>query len=502
MSRLIYTSRHMGTPHAPHPPTPRRPRLLVAAVFAGLFLAMLDQTIVGTALPTIAARLHGTSGYAWVVTAYLVAATVSLPVYARLSDRYGRRRLLLVGMALFAAGSSLCALAGSLSWLVAARTIQGLGAGALEGLTFILIADLYRGRRNAALQGALAGLMGVAFLLGPLIGGVLTDHAGWRSVFLVNVPITLVAFVVVARVLPASIGRSEGRSVPLDVAGIALLTAAVGLVLVGLSGAAPVGAATLASWARWDTGGLLLAGLAVAAALVRVERRAVAPLLPPALFADRRTAALLAAGASVTFGLYASVVLLPRYFQDSRGVDATASGLLMYPLLVGLLVSVNVGATIIARTGAVRATLLGGCALVVAGTLGFATFGTSSPDWHAMVFMGLLGVGMGPALSGAQIALQRALPAARVGGAIGTLLLLRQLGGSIALVAAGTIYAWRAPDSGAAAATGTGILVVAGLGAACTIGALLTLRGDAGRIAVTPLRGQSDAEGVMTAEGR
>lgn len=463
---------------------------------------MLDQTIVGTALPTIAARLHGTSGYAWVVTSYLVAATVSLPVYARLSDRYGRRRLLLVGMALFAVGSSLCSLAGSLSWLVAARTIQGIGAGALEGLTFILIADLYRGQRNAALQGALAGLMGIAFLLGPLIGGVLTDHAGWRSIFLVNVPITLAAFAVVARVLPASIGRSEGRSVPLDIAGIALLTAAVGLVLVALSGAAPVGAATLASWVRWDTGGLLFAGLAVAAALVRVERRAVAPLLPPALFADRGTAALLTAGASVTFGLYASVVLLPRFFQDSQGVDATASGLLMYPLLVGLLVSVNVGAMIIGRTGAVRTTLLGGCALVVAGTLGFATFGASSADWHAMVFMALLGVGMGPALSGVQIALQRALPPARVGGAIGTLLLLRQLGGSIALVAGSTIYAWRAPDSGAAAATGTGILVVAGIGAACTIGALLTLRGDARRIAVPPPRAPSEVEGVMTAEGR
>jgi EmrB/QacA subfamily drug resistance transporter len=450
---------------------------------AGLFLAMLDQTIVGTALPTIAARLQGTSDYAWVVTAYLVAATVSLPVYARLSDRYGRRLLLLVGTALFTVGSVLCAISGSMSWLVLARTIQGLGAGALEGLTFILVADLYRGQRNAALQGALAGLMGIAFLLGPLIGGFLTDHVGWRAIFLVNVPIALIAFGVVARVLPASIGRTERRDVPLDVAGIALLTTAITLVLVALSELSPVDVAAPPSLVRWETGGLLLAGLVAAAALVRVERRAVAPVLPPSLFGDRRTAALLAAGAAVTFALYAGVLLLPRYFQDARGIDATESGLLMYPLLIGLLISVNVGAMVVARTGALRTTLLCGCALVVAGALGFATFDEASPNWHATVFMALLGVGMGPALSGVQIALQRALPAARVGGAIGALLLLRQLGGSLALVAANSIYGWRAPGSGAAAATGTGILVVAGIGAVLTVGALLTLRGDAGRVA-------------------
>lgn len=488
MSNLIYKFRHMSAQHAPPRPAPKpgRQRLLLAAVFAGLFLAMLDQTVVGTALPEIATQLGGTSGYAWVVTAYLVTATVSLPVYARLSDRHGRRHLLLVGMALFAAGSVLCAIAGSMAWLIAARALQGLGAGALEGLTFILVADLYRGRRSAALQGALAGLMGVAFLLGPLIGGALTDHIGWRSIFLVNVPVALIAFVIVARVLPASIGRSEEQGAPLDVLGIALLTTAVTLVLVGLSAAAPDGAVTGGAWVRWDTGGLLVTGLVLAAVLVRVERRAAAPILPPALFTERRTAALLVAGATVTFGLYASVLLLPRYFQSTQGIDATASGLLMYPLLLGLLASVNVGAMVIARTGALRTVLLCGCALTGAGALGFATFGRTSPDWHALVFMGLLGVGMGPALSGVQIALQRALPPARVAGAIGTLLLLRQLGGSLALVAANAVYAWHAPGAGEAAATGTGVLVVSGLGALLTVGALLNLRGEARRIAVLP----------------
>src|SRR3954453_16469398 len=166
-----------------------RRRVLLAAVIAGLMLAMLDQTIVGTALPRVVEDLNGESLYLWVVTAYLVPATVSLPLYARLSDRYGRQPLLLIGMALFLGGSALAAAAPSMGWLVGARAVQGAGAGALESLSFILITDLYGGRRNAALQGAMAGMMGFAFIAGPLIGGFLTDHVDWRACFTVNLPI-------------------------------------------------------------------------------------------------------------------------------------------------------------------------------------------------------------------------------------------------------------------------------------------------------------------------
>src|SRR5512133_2749369 len=191
--------------------TPSRQRLLLAAVVSGLLLAMLDQTIVGTALPAIVRDLDGWSSYLWVVTAYLVPATVSLPVYARLSDRHGRRALLLIGMALFLLGSALSASAQDMTQLIAWRGLQGLGAGALEGLSFILVADLFAGRRSAALQGALAGLMGVSFIAGPLVGGFLTDHVGWRAVFTVNLPIGIAALAVVATVLPASVGRVERR---------------------------------------------------------------------------------------------------------------------------------------------------------------------------------------------------------------------------------------------------------------------------------------------------
>ena len=242
-------------------------------------------------------------------------------------------------MVIFLLGSGLSAAAQSMEQLVAFRAVQGLGAGALEGLTFILVADLYSGKRNAALQGAMAGLMGVSFILGPLLGGFIADRIGWRWVFLVNLPIGLVALAIVASVLPASIGRSEDRRMKLDLKGIALLTLAIGLVLIGLSE---------------REAALLVAGLVPLAAFVWVERRASAPIIPPALFAERKTGAILVAGAFGAFGMFASLLLLPRYFQTVEGASATHSGVLIYPLLIGLIISVNVAGGVIAKRGEYR----------------------------------------------------------------------------------------------------------------------------------------------------
>jgi EmrB/QacA subfamily drug resistance transporter len=444
--------------------SPTRRRWLLAAVMSGLLLAMLDQSIVGTALPTIVETLGGSSLYVWVATAYLVPATVSLPIYARMSDRHGRRALLLIGMVLFLLGSALAATAQTMEQLIAWRALQGLGAGALEGLSFILVADLYAGRRSAAMQGALAGMMGVAFIIGPLVGGFLTDHVGWRAVFTVNLPIGAVALAVVAIVLPASVGRSEHRGTPLDLAGIALLTLGVGLLLIGLN-------------ERHIA--LIAGGLAVVAVFLGVERRAAAPIIPLRLFADRKVAAILLAGATSTFGLYAGALLLPRYFQQVRDVSATHSGLLIYPLLLGLLLSVNVAGMVIARRLEFRGAVVTGAGLAALGALGFATFDASTPDWQSLIFMGLIGLGIGPALSGLQIALQRSVAPAQIGGAMGTLLLLRQVGGAVALASAETVY--RA-GSDPAVATGTGVLTISLLGSVIAAAALLSLPRGAGRL--------------------
>ncbi len=468
--------------------TPRRQRVVIAAVMSGLLLAMLDQTIVGTALPRIVQELGGTHLYIWLVTAYLVPATVSLPIYARLSDRYGRRALLLIGMVLFLMGSALAATAHDMEQLIAWRALQGLGAGALEGLSFILVADLFAGRRSAALQGTLAGLMAVSFIAGPLIGGFLTDHVGWRAVFTVNLPIGIAALVAVVATLPASIGRREQRGVPLDLPGIALLTASVGLLLVGLSiRSHPDPAGELPGWLQPDTGGLIAAGVLVLGAFVAVEARAAAPVIPLGLLTDRRTGAILLAAATGAFGLFASVLLLPLYFQGVRNVSATHSGLLIYPLLLGLLISVNIAGAVITRRLEFRAPILAGSALAMAGALGFATFDAGTPDWQSLLFMSLIGLGVGPTLSGLQIAIQRTVEPAAIGAAMGTLMLLRQVGASVALAAATVLYAGalHGPHSATHAATATGhaVFLVTLAGTAIAALALLTLPRGARSIA-------------------
>jgi EmrB/QacA subfamily drug resistance transporter len=458
--------------------SPRRRALLWVAVLSGLLLAMLDQTIVGTALPRIVGDLGGESWYVWGITAYLVPATVLLPVFARLSDRYGRQRMLLTGMALFVLGSALCAFAQSMEQVAAFRAVQGAGAAALEALSFLLVAELSGPRRNATAQAVLAGIMAFSFIAGPMIGGLLTDHVGWRWVFLVNVPLGLLAIAVVARVLPAGLGRSQGRETPLDITGIAVLTVSLGLLLVGLNQHLLV-----ASWFTVRTGGLVVAGLVGVGLFVLVERRAASAILPLRLLTEPLMMRLLLTGTTATFGLYACVMLLPRYYQQTQGVSATRSGVNIYPLLLGLLVAVNLGAAVIAHRNAFRGTLVVANGAVALGALGFTLFDASSPAALPLLLMALIGLGVGPNLSGLQIAVQRTVRPMDLGAAMGALLLVRQLGGALALAAAETIYAGRLhAGASAEAATGWSIVVVASAGAVIAALALLTLSRSAGQI--------------------
>lgn len=456
--------------------------LLWAAVLSGFLLAMLDQNIVGTALPEVVDDLGDDNWYVWGVTAYLVPATVLLPVFARLSDRYGRQGMLLTGMSLFVLGSALCALAGSMAQLAAFRGVQGAGAAALEALTFTLVAELSGPKRSGAAQAALAAIMAFSFIAGPLVGGLLTDHIGWRWVFLVNVPIGVAAMAAVAAVLPAHLGRSEAGGNPIDFAGIAVLTASVGAILVGLNRHAVVG-----SWLEAQTGGLVAAGLLGLVLLVRIETTAAAPVIPPRLVRDPVVRRLLLAGATSSFGLYACVLLLPRYYQDIQGFTATRSGVAIYPLLFGLLLAINVGATVIARRGHYVGTLVTGNALMACGAVGFLTFGTDTASWAPFVWMAAIGCGLGPALSGLQLVLGRLVAPTDLGGAMGTLLLGRQVGGALALAVAGAIHSSQLHrEASAEAATGAGVGVLVLIGAGLAAAVLLRLRGRANILPAHP----------------
>ncbi|WP_205473682.1 MFS transporter [Nocardioides sp. SYSU D00038] len=461
----------------------RRRTLLWAALLSGLLMAMLDQTIVGTALPEIVAELGGPRWYVWTFTAYLVPATVLIPVAARISDRWGRRDVLLAGMVLFVAGSTTCALAPSMVQLVAGRAVQGAGAAALEALTFLLLTELNRGRSSAAAQGALAAVMAVSFVLGPLLGGLLTDHVGWRWAFWVNVPVGLAALVVVRAVLPAEVGRTEGRETPVDVLGITVLVLAIGVLLVGLGWHRDVG-----TWTDPRTGGLVVLGLGGLAGFLAVERRAAAPVIPPGLLTGPVTGRLLLAGSTASLGLYAGVLLLPRWYQEFEGLGATSAGVRMYPLLLGLLAAVVLGAALVVRTGAPRRVLLPASAATLGGAAGFATLGPGSPGWWPLVLMLVLGLGLGPALSGVQVVLGRTVSPVHLAAAMGTLLLARQVVGALAL--AGSEAAFLAGlDAGAPAARATGhaVALVAGLGAVLAAAALITLPRSARRLPAAPV---------------
>lgn len=451
--------------------SPLRRAMLWSAVVSGLLLAMLDQTIVGTALPDVVRELGEPSWYVWVFIAYLVPATVLLPVAARISDRLGRQRVLLGGMTLFLIGSTICAAAPSMAVLTGGRALQGAGAAALEALAFIVVSELSGAGRSGAGQAAISAVMGFSFIGGPLVGGVLSDHVGWRWAFLVNLPIGLVAIALLVTVLPPSFGRSESRDTPVDLLGITTLTLAIGAVIIGVNRHQQID-----TWTDPTTGGAVLVALTGLVAFVQAERRAVAPVIPVQLLTHGTTGRLLAAGAFATTGLYAAVLLVPRWYQLDQQTSATGSGLRIYPLLLGLLLAVNLGAVAVTRRRDVRGPLLvAGCVVVLGAGL-FALLDTDSPAWLPLLAMAVLGLGMGPALSGLQIGLGRTTAPAHLGAAMGTVLLGRQVVGVFALALSDATYRGGLQGGSPASATGHAVAWVAAGGAIVAGIALLGLR--------------------------
>lgn len=439
------------------------------AVISGLFLAMLDQTIVGTSLVTIIDDLGDPRWYVWTFVAYLVPATVLLPVAARMSDRRGRRDVLQAGMALFVIGSVVCGSASSMLTLVAGRAVQGTGAAALEALSFVLVNELARDRRRGAGQAAISAVMALSFIAGPIIGGAVTDHAGWRWTFWLNVPIGLVALAMVAVGLPRGLGRTESRATPIDVRGMTYLAVTAGAVLTGVSLLPESGwrdPLVLATGATAIVGGLLF---------VQAERHAAAPVVPLGLLTDPTTGRLLAAGAFASAGLFVAVVLVPRWYQVGQGASATEAGVRTYPLLVALLIGVNVGAAAVARRRDVRRPLLGAACLATLGAGLFLFLGDDSAPALPVAAMTVLGLGVGPALSGLQVALTGTVAPPGLAAAFGTLLLGRQVGGCLAMAAGDALYRAGGPDDSPAAATGFAIAVVTATGALLACAALVRL---------------------------
>jgi EmrB/QacA subfamily drug resistance transporter len=411
---------------------PRALRGVLASLALVMLAASLDSTAVGTALPRIVTDLHGNDLYAWVFTIYLLTMTVTMPVWGSLSDRFGRRAILLIGVAIFLAGSVLCGLSQEMWQLIVFRGIQGLGAGAIAPISLATIGDLYPPADRARLQAAFSSLFVLAFLIGPTLGGVLTDTVGWRWVFYINLPVCLVALAVMARFMPALHDGVERHS--FDLLGVVLFTGAVVPFLIGVRNL-PDGTITDPA-----VGGLMLLGLLIGAVFLVAETRAPEPIVPVRLFRDPTFAVASVVVLLAVAGLFVSIVFMPRYFQFVLGASATSSGWQIMTLLLGLIVGAVGCGQIVARTGRWKLLLLAAMVIGAGGMLLLSGLRADSPMPLVWTAMFLTGLGLGPITSVLTAVVQTTVPAAVMGVATSTLTFFRQLGASIWLAISGSIF--------------------------------------------------------------
>lgn len=407
-------------------------RAIISSLMLVMLLAALDSTVVATALPRIVSDLRGSDLYAWVFTVYLLTMTVSMPMFASLSDRYGRRSILLLGVGIFVAASALCGLATEMWQLIGFRGIQGFGAGAIMPVTMAIVGDLFSPQDRARYQPVLGSTMLLAFLIGPTIGGLVTDHVGWHWIFYLNLPLGLLAMFVIWRFVPAL--RTAVERHRFDFVGLAVFAVAVVPFLLGLKNK------TDGDWTDPAVGGLMLLGALAGLAFVLVEMRADEPIVPVALFRDRTFAVACAVVLLSVAGLFVSITFLPRFFQFVRGASATESGWQIMTLLLGLIVGAVIAGQIVARTGRWKVLLLVGMAIGTAGMLLLTTIEAESDLGFVWVAMFVTGIGIGPITAILTAVVQTLVSPADLAVATGTLTFFRQLGASIWLAVGGTMF--------------------------------------------------------------
>jgi EmrB/QacA subfamily drug resistance transporter len=419
---------------------PRRAKMeILFAVLLAMFLSALDQTIVGTALPRIMADLASNDIYTWVVTVYLLTSTITIPFYGKLSDLYGRKPMLVIGITLFLAGSALSGLAQTGAQLLLFRGIQGIGAGALFPIALAVIGDLFSPAERGKYQGLFGAVFGIAFLIGPALGGLLTDTVGWHWIFYINLPIGILALAVVGRLMPNI--RRAGASRHLDIAGAAVFAAAVSALLLGLTNKIDAATFAVRDWTDPSVGGLIAVAAVLGAVFLLIESRSPEPIVPLGLWRSRTYAGSLAASFLASFGFFGAVIFLPRWFQVVGGASATMSGYLLFPLLAGLIGSSIASGQIVARTGRYKALMLGAAAVMGVGLLALAQISADTPWPVLFAEMFVAGVGIGPTMAVFTIIVQNAVPMDKLGVATSNLTFFRQVGGSVGLAVAGTMFA-------------------------------------------------------------
>ncbi|MEO7069518.1 MAG: MDR family MFS transporter, partial [Nostocoides sp.] len=402
-------------------------------IAGGMLLAALDSTIVATALPTIVGDLGGATHMAWVVTAYLLTQTIATILGGKFGDLYGRKTIFIVSIVIFVVASGLAGLAGSMTWLIAMRAVQGIGGGGLTVTATAMIADIIPLRERGKYQGALGAVFGVTTVLGPLLGGLFTDHLSWRWVFYVNVPIAAVILVLAFRILPSV--ASTVRPV-LDVLGIVFVSLGASALILATSWGG-----TQYAWSSATIIGLFVVAGVGLAAFVAAEHRASEPILPLRLFRRNVFSVSTVLSFIVGFALLGSMTFLPTYLQYCQGVSATSSGVRTLPMVVGLMVASVSAGTFVSRTGRYKLFPLTGGLVMAIGMYLLSRLDEHSTVWSTSLAMLVLGVGIGLAMQVLTIIVQNTVDYRDLGVATSGVTFFRAMGSSFGAAIFGTIYA-------------------------------------------------------------
>ncbi|MFD3469636.1 MDR family MFS transporter [Streptomyces sp. NPDC058682] len=418
---------------------PRSVRVVLVALMIAMLLAMLDNMIIGTAMPTIVGELGDLEHLSWVVTAYTLATAASTPIWGKIGDMYGRKGSFLTAIVIFLIGSALSGMAQDMGQLIGFRAIQGLGAGGLMVGVMAIIGDLIPPRERGKYQGMMAGVMALAMIGGPLVGGTITDHMGWRWSFYINLPLGAIALAMVTAVLHLPKKRSQGK---IDYLGAALLTVAItSTVLVTTWGGAPY------AWGSVEILALIAVGVLSTAAFLYVETKAAEPVMPLHIFRSRNFTLMSVIGFLVGFAMFGGVLYLPLFQQSVQGASATNSGLLLLPMLLSMMLVSLIAGRVTTNSGKYKIFPIVGGALMVVGMFLLATMDTGTTRLVSGLYMAVLGAGLGFLMQITMLVAQNSVETKDMGVASSSATLFRTLGGSFGVALMGSLFTSRVADS-------------------------------------------------------